>query len=553
MQSSRRLRTAAIVFAIALLGRSNAEGQTQRDPKPSLKETGGAGGCCGTLSTVAARFDSNSVVKPRLSLAELGELKLPDVKFTSVEHHQDSAQPVGREERTFAGVAGSGAITAPHVRVTGIIGGTIHFELLLPDEWNSRFVMGGGGGFVGRVINWARFTVNHGFVTVGTDTGHQSASVMSGDWALNNLEAQLNFGYLAVHRTAEVAKAITREYYGAGPEYSYYVGCSRGGGQGLMEAQRYPEDFDGIVSAAPALNWPGFTAAALYSSQRLYPDPQNTSTPVLSRENLNQLHTEVLRQCDGRDGLEDGLIDDPAACQLDLSRLTQFTEAQKEAIRAIYEGPKNERGRIFPGIPLGAEGAPDGWFYWITGPVPPSLMENLKYPSVGFAMGTEFYRNFILSDPDWNYLDYDFSTWERDTQLHVTFLNATNPDLSRFQERGGKLILWHGWGDSILTAYATIDYYKELEKEDPNARSYARLYLLPGVMHCLGGPGPDSVDWLSAIVDWVERDKAPERLIATKHDGEGKPVMTRPLHPYPQRAVYQGIGSPKEAQNFILK
>ena len=194
--------------------------------------------CCGGQNETAAQPKTTKQQRPRMSVAELQELQLPDVRIIAVKHRpQGLDDHILQEERTFAGVSGSGDIRVPHVTVDGVIGGSIHFELLLPDDWNSRFVMGGGGGFVGRVINWARFTVNRGFATVGTDTGHQSPSAMNGDWALNDVEAQVNFGYLAVHRTTEVAKAIIRLYYGGGPEYSYFIGCSRADGGPTLSAR----------------------------------------------------------------------------------------------------------------------------------------------------------------------------------------------------------------------------------------------------------------------------------------------------------------------------
>ena len=320
-----------------------------------------------------------------------------------------------------------------------------------------------------------------------------------------------------------------------------------------MEAQRYPHDYDGIVSGAPALDWPGFTAAALHSMQHLYPDPENLSAPILRRQDLQQLHAEVLRQCDAQDGLKDGILDDPRECDFDLSQVSGFAPAQRAAIRAVLDGPSNQNGRIFPGIPLGAEGDPAGWFYWVTGPLPPSLIEQQKFPSVAFAIGTEFFRYFVFSDPAWDYSTYDFNTFESDTHLLATFLNSTNPDLNDFRDHNGKLILWHGWGDAALTAYATIDYYEQVAERDPTHRDYVRMYLLPGVMHCLGGPGPDSVDWLSTIVDWVEHGKAPKKLIASKFDDDGQVSMSRPLYPYPQRAVYSGSGSVNDAGSFLLR
>ena len=165
-----------------------------------------------------------------------------------------------------------------------------------------------------------------------------------------------------------------------------------------------------------------------------------------------------------------------------------------------------------------SRGASGGWYYWVTGPLSPSLIEEQEFPSVAFALGTEFFRYFVFNDAAWDYSTYDFSTFETDSYLLSTFLNSTNPDLSAFRDRNGKLILWHGWGDAILTAYATIDYYEQVAEHDRRHRDYVRMYLLPGVMHCLGGPGPGSVDWLSTIVDWVEHGRAPERLVARKFD-----------------------------------
>src|SRR5215472_9793549 len=199
-----------------------------------------------------------------ISIEELRQIRLPDVVLASVEHQTPSAKN-----------------SQPHVEVKGVIGEHIRFELLLPDEWNGRFVMGGGGGFVGSVQNAARDSVKKGFATVGTDTGHQSQPGYMAKWALDNLEAKLNFGHLAVHRTAEVAKALIRAYYRAEPQHSYFVGCSRGGGQAMMEAQRYPKDFDGIVAGAPAFNWNGLAALGVTIAKALYPDPAHLDSTVV--------------------------------------------------------------------------------------------------------------------------------------------------------------------------------------------------------------------------------------------------------------------------------
>lgn len=237
-----------------------------------------------------------------ISADELRQLRLPDVVLEKVDSLPAETRKTPR--------------AAAHLQIQGVIGGNIRFELLLPDTWNGRFVMGGGGGFVGSVQNAARDSVNRGYATVGTDTGHEYQPGYMAGWARDNVEAQLNFGYLAVHRTAEVAKALTRAYYRADPAHCYFVGCSRGGGQAMMESQRYPKDFDGIVAGAPAFNWTGIAAMSVSIAKALYPDPAHLDHTVLDKEALQKLRQGILDQCDEQDGLKDGIIADPPSAHL---------------------------------------------------------------------------------------------------------------------------------------------------------------------------------------------------------------------------------------------
>src|SRR6266481_6892214 len=266
-----------------------------------------------------------------ITVEELRHIRLPDVVLESVEHKTPAAKN-----------------SKPHIEVTGVIGEHIHFELLLPDDWNERFAMGGGGGFVGTIQNMARYSVNLGYATVGTDTGHQSLQGHMAGWALDNMEAKVNFGHLAVHRTAEVAKALIRAYYRQAPAHSYFLGCSRGGGQAMMEAQRYPKDFDGIVAGAPAFNWPGLAATSLTIAKALYPDPTHIDSTVITKEALRKLQAGILEQCDAQDGLKDGVIQNPAGAHFDLSKVPGLTDEQRKAIAVIYQGARNERGAIYP-------------------------------------------------------------------------------------------------------------------------------------------------------------------------------------------------------------
>jgi pimeloyl-ACP methyl ester carboxylesterase len=482
---------------------------------------------CGTVTGSAAGTG-------HLTLDELRQVRLPDVALESV------VKAGSGNQRNHAAGA--------YVEVKGLIGGNIRFELLLPESWNGRFVMGGGGGFVGTVQNAARGSVNQGYATVGTDTGHEWEPGYMAGWALNNLEAQVDFGYLAVHRTAEVAKAIIRAYYKSDPIHCYFVGCSRGGGQAMMEAQRYPADFEGIVAGAPAFDWTGIAATMVQIAQALYPDPKHLDSTVLTKDALQKLEAGILAQCDVQDGLKDGIIQDPPSVTFDLSKVAGLTEDQRKAIEAIYRGARNRNGPISPGFTRGAECIPDQWIAWLVGPIP-QLVAKDRMPDLSFAFGTQIFKYLIFNDPDWDYSTYSFSNFDHDSRLAASFLNATNPDLDPLKARGGKLILWHGWADTALPAQTTVEYYRRVLAHDPAATNFCRLFMVPGCLHCGGGPGATDVDWLAAIVDWVEQGKAPDWLIATKRE-QGRVVMSRPLYPYPRHATYKGTGDPNSASSF---
>jgi Tannase and feruloyl esterase len=448
-----------------------------------------------------------------------------------------------------------------HCKVDGLIGSDVKFELLLPGEWNGKLVMGGGGGFVGSVENQAQenFTFGgsplaRGYATVGTDTGHRGGG-LDATWAHDNLERKLNFGYRAVHLTAETAKSLVRSYYGRHARYSYFLGCSRGGGQAMMESQLYPNDFDGIVAGAPAFNWNGIAAGFIRNEQALY--SSGADEPVVTPDNRALLQKLILERCDELDGVRDGVLDDPRRCDFRLSDLPScpgdraapecVTEAQREAIGVIYDGPRRGSEPLYFGFPLGGENDHGGWDQWVVGAkdaIAPGV------PSLHYAFGTQMFKYLFLDDPDFDYRTYDFRSFEDDTKFGASFLNATDTDLRDFENFGGKLILWHGWSDSALTALASIDYYQKVGAAEPEVRDYFRLFLMPGVLHCGEGPGPDKVDWLGAIDGWVESGAVPDRLIASRIDEKGKPERTRPLCPYPQVAIYDGKGDANDAASF---
>ncbi len=481
---------------------------------------------------LAALLVSGAAAADHGDCTQLTQLKLPDVRITEA----------------TAVAAGTGAIRVAHCRVAGVIGTEIKFSLLLPEQWNHKFLMGGGGGFVGSVQNQAQFVVNDGYATAGTDTGHQGG-VTDASWALNNEERRLNYGYLAVHRTAETAKAILRRYYGANETRAYFSGCSNGGRQGLMEAQRYPDDFDGIVAGAPAADFTAIGAQFLKDVRAQFPDPKNLA-PVLPADTLRSIASQILDRCDAIDGVKDGVLDDPRRCRIDVSTFTGLTPAQLTALEAIYAPTRAGGDTVFPGQPFGGEGEVAGWPAWISGAAPREGQP--AAPSLRYSFATQLFKYLVFNDPDWDYTKYDLSTWRSDTRRTAAFLNATSSDLEAFNAKGHKLLLWHGWADAGLSPLGTIRYFDSVRSRDAKASDYMRMFLLPGVLHCGGGPGPDNADWAAAIDGWVETGRAPERIIAQKGTGANV-TRTRPLCSYPQRAVYVGTGSTDQADNFVCK
>lgn len=464
--------------------------------------------------------------------ARLASLKLPDVRITRA-----AAVPA----------APSGPIRAAHCRVDGVIGTETRFTLLLPDQWNRKFFMGGGGGFVGSVQNSAATTVNQGYATVGTDTGHQGGGT-DASWALNNLERRVNFGYAAVHRTAETAKAIIARYYGGDATRSYFTGCSRGGGQAFMEAQRYPDDFDGIVAGAPAYDWTGIAAAMIRNIKVLFPDPKNP-TPMFTLDELKTIESSILASCDARDGVTDGILNDPRQCAFDVETLP-LPASKKAALKAVYAPTLNRDGELYPGQPFGGEGQVGGWAAWLTGGGVQTPGQTA--PSAQFAFGTGIFKYLVFNDPEWDYTRYELNGLKKDGAQAAAYLNATDPNLDAFKAHGGKMILWHGWADSGLTPLASIRYHEQVYARDPNASDYFRTFMLPGVLHCSGGVGPDVVDWPSVIDQWVENGNAPDRVIARKV-ANGQTTQTRPLCAYPKKAEYTGSGSTDDEKNFVCK
>ncbi len=430
-----------------------------------------------------------------------------------------------------------------HCRVQGVIGpGQIGFAVQLPTAWNGGLYHAGGGGYVGSIPSGAA-GLARGFATAATDTGHTGSGI-DASWALHDPQAKVDFGYRAIHVTTVTARSIAAAYYGNAPGRAYFVGCSRGGGQGLMEAQRFPADFDGILVGAPAFDWTEFMQGFNWNARALAAGP-------LPREKLPLIAGAVLAECDARDGLADGLVQDPARCRFDpLSLLCPgadapgcLTREQVTAVRQVYGGPRDSLGApISPGFPPGAEDGPGGWAAWISG--------GDVNPSLQFSFQDQFFRYLVYDDASYDPFGFNYDTDQADLGSIGLILNATDPDLSAFEARGGKIVMYHGTNDHALSLYKTIQYYDEV-RDAMNAESvqrFFRFFFVPGMHHCGGGPGLNTFDAFTALQEWVERGRAPDRIVAS---ASAMPGRTRPLCPYPRQARYKGQGSIDDASSFV--
>jgi feruloyl esterase len=486
---------------------------------------------------------------------------LTSMDFTSVVINVAATTTV--REKALTGLStGTFRVEVSHCRVVGTIDGTIGFELLLPDEWNRKFVMGGHGGYAGTLSNQAQdfgavngTPLERGYATVGTDTGHQ-ASMRDASWALHDDEAVRNFAGRGVHRTAEISKTIISAYYGNNVDRSYFLGCSGGGFQALMAVQRYPTDFDGVSAGAPALDRIGGAARRLQIAQKVFPGDTGYDEPVITESNLNLVTGAIREKCDALDGVQDGLVSNPQFCQFDPASLPKcsiepgpdcLTDSQLDVLQHLFMGPLVDGELVSPGIPPTSEMDLPRWQAWSV-KAPPGMLPP-EMPSLVHLYGQQFARYFVFRDPNWSISGYDFSDWDERSQNAAALFDVNDPDIASFRDSGGKLLIWHGWSDPGITPLGSLKFYNAVEEQDENIRDFTRLYLMPGVLHCAGGSGPDRVDWLAALEQWVEEDQAPDAVSAFKFDQYGKTMIARPVCPYPRIAVYQG-GDPNRRQSF---
>jgi hypothetical protein len=489
---------------------------------------------------------SKADMQPHKSCEEIGKFQSKDIV-----------------QITATSIAATDAAPA-YCRVSGLLSPEIAFEVSLPAMWNGRFYMIGNGGFAGDALDNPGRVVQRnealkfGFAFAQTNTGHDARKEAGATFVLSNPQKAIDYAYRAVHLTATITKDITKEYYGKSISRSYWNSCSNGGRQGLIEAQRFPDDFDGIVTASPWVDQTGFTVGAMWNQKAL-------SAVSLTPAKLALVADKVMAKCDAIDGLKDGLIDDPRKCNFDPARDVPacaagsdsadcLTAAQAAAITKVYRGPSSNDKPFFPGYMLGSEAVVSSLFGGGTGSawlnVIVAAQPDRKPADFNLAEGTIQYLAPKPPKPDYVYQTFDF-----DHDIHLLddwskLADAKNPDLSKFKKRGGKLLMTYGWADSILQPMMGVNYYEQaLAKNGKDTTEFFRLFMAPGMGHCGGGIGPDRHDSMTAMIDWVEKGKAPDSMLATRVVDK-QVVRSRPLCSYPQVARYSGQGSIDEAANF---
>ena len=477
------------------------------------------------------------------SCESLAQLALKDAKVTSAELVPAGrfSPPGARPEEGPSPFKTLGDFCRVAATLTPTSDSDIKIEVWLPSaNWNGKFQAVGNGGWAG-VISYAAMAeaVRAGYASASTDTGHVGGR---GTFALGHPEKLIDFAWRSEHEMAVKGKAVVQAFYGSGPRFSYWNGCSTGGRQGLKMAQMFPEDYDGIIAGAPANR----TAISLWIAHAVLKDPARYIPPA----KYPVIHKAAVNACDAGDGLKDGLISDPRSCKFDPKVLQCsagdgpdcLTGPQVEAARKIYSPAVNPRtgeemfASLVPGTEL-------GWGVQAQGPEPSANIYDQ-------------YRYVVFKDPNWDWKTFDFDRdVARGNLPENLIMNATDPNMDRFFARGGKLLMYHGWSDPNVPAVNTVNYFEQVAGRLGGADKAAdrvRLFLAPGMGHCRGGEGPNVFDTVGALEQWVEHGKAPAQLLAT-HSTNGKVDRSRPLCPHPQVAAYKGTGSIDDAENFVCR
>lgn len=515
--------------------------------------------CCVTFFTISA-FATAQSPSPTTRCTDLKSLTLDHATIVSAE---PSTGPAFTESDLPAHTrAALPAFCRVRIADHPSPDSNILTEVWLPlAGWNGRFRGEGNGGFAGQIYygQMADAVIQHS-ATAGTDTGHPNPT---GTFALGHPEKVKDFGWRSIHDMTLQAKQLIAAFYGRPATHSYFAACSDGGREALMEAQRFPTDYDGILAGAPAYYWTALVSVAGANEKQLHSSP----AAAIPAAKLTTLANAVRAACDAQDGVTDGILNDPRSCHFNPDTLlckqgdsdSCLTAAQVASVKTIYAAKRDAQGNeVYPGFLPGAEDAPLSWDRWITGD-----------QSLQLFFSTGYFSNFIYQDPHWQISSFDFP---RDSALaaqkNAADLNATDPNLQPFLAHGGRLILYHGFNDPAIPATGTIQYLHRVIASvgQPAVSRDIRLYMVPGMLHCSGGPGATDIgqnqdpadlldpahNALTALQQWVEQGKAPATLIATKFTANdpAKPIlMTRPVCPYPQLPKYEK-GNPNDARSF---
>ena len=485
-------------------------------------------------------ISSNAVGAP-VPCAQLATISLPETTITAAEDVPagEYAPPAGPRQANLPAFCRVALTVSPQIRI----------EVWLPkDTWNGRYRGEGGGGYAGQVsYGGLGEGIRLGYATASTDTGHPASA--GGSFALmpdGRLNEQLigDFAERSLHELAIKAKAVIKAYYGDAPKYSYWFGCSTGGRQGLMAAQRFPEEYDGLVIGAPAINWDRFIAAELWPQIVIN---KTVGSPITS-DKLTLATKAAVAACDAKDGVTDGVINDPRKCTYDPKVLvckagdaasSCLTTAEADAIRKIWNGPTTASGQrlwfgLEPGTPLTA----------LAGGTP-------------FPIAATHAQYWVHQDPkfDWHTLsEADFAAYFKTSQQKFhDVIGTDSANLAGFRKHGGKMIIWHGEADPLIFPRGTLNYVDRVLADNggaDKAKGFVRLYMAPGVGHCGGGDGPAPNGLFDAVVNWVEKDAAPDTMQAIRKRPDGT-TLTRPLCAYPKTAKWTGTGSTDEAKNFV--
>jgi feruloyl esterase len=447
-----------------------------------------------------------------------------------------------------------------HCNVEGYISPTIRFQIRLPiaNEWNERFLLSACDGFCGSVQTHRTMAgLVRQYATLTHDGGHSGIG-FDGKWAKSNLQGKIDFAYRANHVLAVAGKAIIESFYGRRPEYSIIAGCSKGGQAGVMAAQRYPNDFDGVIARGPTINYTKVNLINCMDNAKAILDDKDE--PIMDASFAAFIHESAVQACDDIDGVKDGVIDDPRLCEFDPKVLSCdvsdnekcLNEAQVNAVQQLYAPSYDSQGNeLYGGLPVGSE---IEWPWWVM-PLPGSPMKPVHYYAATEYMKYVAYPNGPGID---NWRDFSYEK-EKERLIELTPLfDADNPDLREFRDRGGKMIVLHGWSDAAIPAHASIKWYQDVMAFMGGVEAtqdFAQMYLLPGVTHCgYDATGPNVMDAMATLEQWMAEQKAPEFIVAAKKDDKDMEVLrTKPIYPYPLQTSYSGTGDINQAQSYSAK